>query len=202
MTSTGSPLRYEIGVDIGGTFTDVVCREQRRGGASGQDPDHPQQPQRRRAAASWRLGVSTADHPVRAWHDGRDQCRARAQGRPYRPAHHRRVSGRAGDRPADAPPDVRSVLKPETPVFLAPRRYRKEVASASTRNGVVWSRSTRRPSPARRTSSWPRRRGHRGRLLFSFLNPAHEERIARSSRRATRGSGVALARGRSGVSRI
>ena len=27
MTSSGSRRRFEIGVDIGGTFTDIVCRE-------------------------------------------------------------------------------------------------------------------------------------------------------------------------------
>ena len=177
--------KFEIGVDIGGTFTDVVCRDGTAAMRLREDPDDARAT---RAPASqarsdymqreW--GVSPRrDRPLRARHDGRHQRRARAQGRADRPDHHRGLQGRARDRPPDAARRCTiSCCKPETPVFLAPGALRKEVRERVT--------ATRRGARRR----WTRARSCAAVdelvaegveaiavcFLFSFLNPAHERR--------------------------
>ena len=42
-----TPGAVEIGIDIGGTFTDVVCRCAGRADADRQDPDDARRPERR-----------------------------------------------------------------------------------------------------------------------------------------------------------
>ena len=110
MSTSGDLL---IGVDIGGTFTDVVVRRPGAADPDHEDPEHAQGPQPRGAAGARahgdRLGLgATAGRPFRARHHGCDQRGAGAQGCPCRLDHHRRFPRRARDRPPDAPPDVRS----------------------------------------------------------------------------------------------
>ena len=68
------------------------------------------------------------------------------------------------------------VLDPETPTFLAPGRFRREVRERVSATGEVLKRSTRLPSPPRQTS-WSRPApGDRGRVPVLVPQPAHERR--------------------------
>ena len=53
------------------------------------------------------------------------------------PAHDRRLRGRDRDRPPEPPPDLQLMLKPETPVFLAPGARRRGVVEAIGPDGAV-----------------------------------------------------------------
>ena len=162
MSTSGGLL---IGVDIGGTFTDVVVRRPDAADPDHEDPEHPQRSQPRGAAGArahgYRLGLAAAtDRPFRARHHGCDQRRAGAQGRPRRLDHHRRFPRRARDRPPDAPPDVRSGARSgDADVSGArPLPPRGSRARQRDRRGPA-SRSTRQPSPPRPTSWSPPARG-------------------------------------------
>ena len=184
MTSSGSRRRFEIGVDIGGTFTDIVCRESGGGmhvlkvPTSRGDPSAAVIQAHRRAPRAMGRG-GRRGQPLRARHDRRHQRRAGAQGRPHRPAHDRRVSRRAGDRTAIEDEVYRIVLEPEAPVFLAPRRYRREIAERIDAKGVVLM-----PIDEAAVVSTADELVEEGveaiaiSFLFSFRNPAHERRAA------------------------
>ena len=97
---------YRIGIDVGGTFTDLVAVDD--GGATtlAKVPSTPQDPSlgvldgldALAAAARPRpRRAAGADRAHRARHDGRDQRAARAQGRAGRPADDRRPSRRHRD---------------------------------------------------------------------------------------------------------
>ncbi|MEJ0067803.1 MAG: hypothetical protein WDO24_02625 [Pseudomonadota bacterium] len=88
-------------------------------------------------------------------HDRGDQRRARAQGAPYRAADLARFQGRAGDRAQMRHAMYDLVLKPETPVFLAPGFYRREVPSESPPT-AAWSRRSTRRRRARGSTRWSR----------------------------------------------
>ena len=158
MSTSGDLL---IGVDIGGTFTDVVVRRPGAPTRIMKIPSTRKRPEHRGAAGArahgGRLGpAAAAGRPLRARHHGCDQRRAGAQGRPRRPDHHRGFPRRARDRPPDAPPDVRSGARPgdaDVPGArpLPPRGPR---ARQRDRRGAA-VRSTRPPSPPPPTS-WSR----------------------------------------------
>ena len=102
-----------IGVDIGGTFTDVVVRRPGSPSRIMKIPTTRSDPSiavlEALEAHAGRVGPGAAGRrALRARHHGRDQRRAGAQGRQGRRDHHRGIPRRARDRAADAPPDVRA----------------------------------------------------------------------------------------------
>ena len=79
-------LRYEFGIDIGGTFTDIVCRADDGAIRLAKIPTTRGEPEPCGAGGAAhgaaRLGVAPQRrHPLRARHDGRHQRGAGAQGR-------------------------------------------------------------------------------------------------------------------------
>ena len=97
---------FTIGIDVGGTFTDLVAIDERGTTVVREIALHAAGPVDRRARRPRRAGAQArpvaqrdarADAAHRARRHGRDQRAARAQGRPRRPAHHRRPPRRAGD---------------------------------------------------------------------------------------------------------
>ena len=110
-----------IGVDIGGTFTDVILvDERRRPHLFGQGADHAGAARRRRCwtAVAQVLEQAKSRHDCgahdRARHDAGDQRHHRAQGRAHRAAHHARLSRCARDR-------NRASLRPARSLHRIPR---------------------------------------------------------------------------------
>jgi N-methylhydantoinase A/oxoprolinase/acetone carboxylase beta subunit len=176
-------MSYEIGIDIGGTFTDIVCR--------GDD-------------GSVRIAKvpTTRGDPSRAVLAGLDMARD-AWGVPAaaisRFTHGTTVAtnavlerkgARIGLIATEGFKDVLEigrqmrhqmydlVLKPETPVFLAPGRYRKEVRERLDASGNVLTpldERTVRHAVAELVALDVQAIAVS--LVFSFLNPTHERRI-------------------------
>ncbi len=176
-------MDYEIGIDVGGTFTDVVCR-----GGDG----------------SVRIAKlpTTRDDPSRAVLAALDMAR-REWGVPpaaiTRFAHGttaatnavlERKGARIGLITTEGFRDVLEigrqmrhqmydlVLRPETPVFLAPGRYRKEVRERLDAQGRVLVPLDE--ASVHRAMAELLDAGVQAIavcLLFSFLDPAHEQRI-------------------------
>ena len=182
---------FDVGVDIGGTFTDVVCRS-----ASGELKLVKIPTTRANPSA----GVLHAvEHMAREWdiaprqhralrprHDGRDQRGARAQGREDR-AHHDAGFRDVLEIGRQSRRNVYSVmLKPETPGFLAPGALRREVPERITaRRAKSSCRSTKTPCGAKRTTSRRRAcRRSRSRSCSPSSIPTHERRAAEIVREA------------------
>ena len=176
-------MDYEIGIDVGGTFTDMVCR--------GDD-------------GSVRIAKlpTTRDDPSRAVLAALDMAR-REWGVPpaaiTRFAHGttaatnavlERKGARIGLITTEGFRDVLEigrqmrhqmydlVLRPETPVFLAPGRYRKEVRERLDAQGRVLVPLDE--ASVHRAMAELAGAGVQAIavcLLFSFLDPAHEQRI-------------------------
>ena len=176
-------MNYEIGIDVGGTFTDMVCR--------GDD-------------GSVRIAKlpTTRDDPSRAVLAALDMAR-REWGVPpaaiTRFAHGttaatnavlERKGARIGLITTEGFRDVLEigrqmrhqmydlVLRPETPVFLAPGRYRKEVRERLDAQGRVLIPLDE--ASVHRAVAELAGAGVQAIavcLLFSFLDPAHEQRI-------------------------
>ena len=166
----------EIGVDIGGTFTDVVCRAS---GTSGERTKVPTTRRTRaarcspRSAADWPRSGASAAAITRFAHGTTVATNAVLERRgPDRPDHDRGFRDVLEDRPADAPPDVRRGAAARDAGVPRARRHAQGGVGARRRpTARCWCRSTR-----------PRRSG-RGELaargveaiavcfLFSFLNP-------------------------------
>ncbi|HEY8290263.1 MAG TPA: hydantoinase/oxoprolinase family protein, partial [Acetobacteraceae bacterium] len=173
----------EIGIDIGGTFTDVVCR--------------------------WADGTiritklpTTRDDPSRAVREALDLVRHVWGVEPQsitRFAHGTTVAtnavlerkgARVGLITTEGFRDVLEigrqmrhqmydlVLRPETPVFLAPRRFRKEVRERLDSKGVVLV-PLEEDSVRRAVSALTEQdvQAIAVCLLFSFLDPTHERRV-------------------------
>ena len=131
-----------VGVDIGGTFTDVVVRRPGDADADHEDPEHAQGPQHRRAAGARAHGNRLGLPPqqiARFVHGTTVATNAVLE----------RKGARVGLITTEGFRDVLEIgrqmrhqmydlaLDPETPTFLAPGRFRREVPSASAATGEV-----------------------------------------------------------------
>jgi N-methylhydantoinase A len=184
MTTPAGPRRFEIGVDIGGTFTDIVCRES--GGAmhilkvptSRGDPSAAviqaisELRERWGVAASevsrFAHGTTVATNAVLERKGARIGVLATAGFRDVLEI------GRQLRRQV-----YQIVLEPEAPVFLAPRRYRREIVERIDASGAVLV-----PLDETAVVSTADELVKEGveaiavSFLFSFRNPAHERRAA------------------------
>jgi N-methylhydantoinase A/oxoprolinase/acetone carboxylase beta subunit len=176
-------MRGEIGVDIGGTFTDVVCRLEDGSVRIAKIPTSRGDPSRavltalRMARDEW--GLAPADI-TRFVHGTTVATNAVLE----------RKGARIGLITTEGFADVLEigrqmrhqmydlVLKPETPVFLAPAQYRKEVGERLDARGEVL-RELDEASVTRAIEDLVALdvRAIAVCLVFSFLDPTHERRI-------------------------
>ena len=179
----GEPLRYEVGIDIGGTFTDVVCRASdgsvrlaklptTRG-----DPSQAVLAALRTARTEWgvKLGqISRLTHGTTAATNAVLQ----------------RKGARIGLITTEGFKDVLEIgrqmrhqmydliLAPEPPVFLAPGRFRKQVRERIGATGQVvipLDEASVRAAVAELAQQGVEAIAVC--LLFSFLDPTHEHRV-------------------------
>ena len=99
-----------VGIEVGGTFTDLIALDGDEVRVT-KVPSVPRSPEEGVFAALAAADIPlVAHHGPRAWLDGGDQRRARAQGRPHRVRHHRGLPRPAAD-PAPGPAqDLHAVL--------------------------------------------------------------------------------------------
>lgn len=173
----------EIGIDIGGTFTDVVCRLPGGNARIAKIPTTRGDPSRAvltalaMAQAEWGVDPATV---ARFVHGTTVATNAVLE----------RKGARIGLIATEGFKDVLEigrqmrhqmydlVLKPETPVFLAPGRYRKEVRERLDARGAVLvplDEATVRTAVADLRALEVRAIAVS--LLFSFLDPTHERRV-------------------------
>jgi N-methylhydantoinase A/oxoprolinase/acetone carboxylase beta subunit len=184
MTSAGSPRGFEIGVDIGGTFTDIVCRES--GGAL-----HVLKVPTTRGDPSAAVIQSIAELGER-WGVGAAEVRRFAHGTTVATnAVLERKGARIGLLTTAGFRDVleiarqlrrdvyQVILEPEAPVFLAPRRYRREIPERIDAQGAVLVPIDE--AEVVRVADELVAAGVEAiaiAFLFSFRNPVHERRAA------------------------
>ena len=121
-----------------------------------------------------------ADRPRRACHDALHQCADRAQGRHDRPAHHRGLPRRAGDRPRAQVRALRSLHRDAEAAGRAPVAARGRRAAGARRH-VVEARSTSTAlARGRRTGRARASRASPSCFLHAYANPAHERRRRRA----------------------
>lgn len=176
--------RFEIGVDIGGTFTDVVCRE--RGGAlhvlkvptTRDDPSQAVLKSIAELAGRW--GVA-ADRVERFAHGTTVATNAVLERKGARIG----VLTTAGFRDVleigrQLRTDVyRVILDPQAPVFLAPRRYRRDIPERLDASGTVLTALDE--AAVVKAADELVQEGVEAiaiSFLFSFRNPVHERRAA------------------------
>ena len=184
MTSGSTPRRFEIGVDVGGTFTDVVCRE--AGGAlhvikvptTRGDPS---------AAVLQSIGELGRRWGIRPAEVGRFAHGTTVATNAVLERKGARIGllATAGFRDVlEIGRQLRSevyriVLDPEAPAFLAPRRHRKEIPERIDAAGKVLL-----PLDEAAVLAAADQLVEAGveaiaiAFLFSFRNPAHEQRAA------------------------
>jgi N-methylhydantoinase A/oxoprolinase/acetone carboxylase beta subunit len=176
-------MTYEIGIDIGGTFTDIVCR-----GSDGSvriakvpttrgDPSKAALAALKTAQTEW--GVSSLEI-TRFTHGTTVATNAVLE----------RKGARIGLIATEGFKDVLEIgrqmrhqmydliLKPETPVFLAPGRYRKEVCERLDASGNILTPLDE--DSVRQAIDELQKLDVKAiavSLVFSFLNPTHERRI-------------------------
>lgn len=176
-------MRAEIGIDIGGTFTDVVCRLSDGTLRIAKVPTTRGDPSRAVLAALEMAGREwgvAADAIGRFTHGTTVATNAVLE----------RKGARIGLIATEGFKDVLEigrqmrhqmydlVLQPETPVFLAPGRFRKEVRERLDAQGRVLTRLDE--DSVRRAASELLAQDVRAiavSLLFSFLDPTHERRV-------------------------
>ncbi|MGE0418387.1 MAG: hydantoinase/oxoprolinase family protein [Acetobacteraceae bacterium] len=176
-------MRAEIGIDIGGTFTDVVCRLSDGTLRIAKVPTTRGDPSRAVLAALEMAGREwgvAADAIGRFTHGTTVATNAVLE----------RKGARIGLIATEGFKDVLEigrqmrhqmydlVLQPETPVFLAPGRFRKEVRERLDAQGRVLTRLDE--DSVRRAVSELLAQDVRAiavSLLFSFLDPTHERRV-------------------------
>jgi N-methylhydantoinase A/oxoprolinase/acetone carboxylase beta subunit len=176
-------MRYEIGIDIGGTFTDVVCRGDDGSVRIAKIPTTRGNPSRAVLAAldmardEWRVPPAAIRRFV---HGTTAATNAVLE----------RKGARIGLITTEGFRDVLEigrqmrhqmydlVLQPETPVFLAPRRCRKEVRERLDAQGSVLT-PLDEDSVQQALSELAAAdiQALAVSLLFSFLDPTHERRI-------------------------
>ena len=204
-------MSYRLGVDVGGTFTDV-CSSTRTAVAPGgrrRPRPRPTSPSACSTASTRSARDAGIDRPTiaagAARHDGRDQRDPRGQGRDRRPGDHRGLPAGAADRP----------------LVRARRPGRLDHLAQARAAGRAGEHRRGRPSgsPATARSSRPldedaarapaaALRGHGIEalaisLINAFANDAHERRIARARRRGAAGHpGVAVQRRAAGAARV
>jgi N-methylhydantoinase A/oxoprolinase/acetone carboxylase beta subunit len=183
-------MKGEIGVDIGGTFTDVVCRRDdgtvwiTKIPTTAGDPSRAVLAALEMAQREWRVSPANITRFV---HGTTVATNAVLE----------RKGARIGLITTEGFRDVLEIgrqmrhqmydliLQPETPVFLAPRHLRKEVTERLDARG-----ETRRPldeaSVARAIAELAEQdvRAIAVCLVFSFLDPTHERRIREMIRSA------------------
>jgi N-methylhydantoinase A len=176
--------RYEVGVDIGGTFTDIVCRS--AGGevklvkipTTRADPSAGVLHAVRHMAEAWSIAP---DHIARFVHGTTVATNAVLE----------RKGARIGLITTQGFRDVLEIgrqsrrnvysvmLRPETPGFLVPGAMRREVPERVDATGAVLLPLDE--EAVRREAADLAARGVQAvaiSFLFSFLNPAHERRAA------------------------
>ncbi|HEY1932918.1 MAG TPA: hydantoinase/oxoprolinase family protein [Acetobacteraceae bacterium] len=176
-------MHYEIGIDIGGTFTDVVCRGDNGSLRIAKLPTTRGDPSRAVLAA---LDMARDEWGVPADEIGRFVHGTTAATN----AVIERKGARIGLITTEGFRDVLEigrqmrhqmydlVLQPETPVFLAPRRRRKEVRERLDAQGNVLT-PLDEDSVQRALAELVAAdvQAVAISLLFSFLDPTHERRI-------------------------
>ena len=203
----------QIGVDIGGTFTDIVALDDDGRLAPHQGADHAQGPARGHRAppsrgvlalAGAQAGRRRALHPR---HHRRHQRHPRAEGRGHRGPHHRGLRGRARARAAEALAHVRPRHGPgDARRSSRPRRRRRRHPRAARRP----RRGPRRRSTRRRCGAEvrapPRRRASRpspsATSSRSSIPPTSGARARSSPEVAPGDQRLALLRGRSDLPRV
>ncbi|MBI2736121.1 MAG: hydantoinase/oxoprolinase family protein [Rhodospirillales bacterium] len=184
MISKANGRRFEIGVDIGGTFTDIVCRE--RGGAL-----HVLKVPTTRGDPSQAVIKSIAELAER-WGVSADRIGRFAHGTTVATnAVLERKGARIGLLTTAGFRDVleigrqlrtdvyRVILDPQAPVFLAPRRYRREIPERLDASGTVLTALDE--AAVVKAADELVQKGVEAlaiSFLFSFRNPAHERRAA------------------------
>src|SRR6266700_4960108 len=176
-------MRGEIGVDIGGTFTDVVCRLDDGSVRIAKIPTSSGDPSRAVLAA--------LEMAHRAWNVSPDEIIRFVHGTTVATnAVLERKGARIGLITTEGFRDVLEIgrqmrhqmydllLKPETPVFLAPRRLRREVIERLDARGETL-KPLNETSVTRAIEELAAEnvRAIAVCLVFSFLDPTHERRI-------------------------
>ena len=161
---------YRLGVDVGGTFTDVLLVDEDSGATWRPRPPPPRGPGGRRPhrhRQGLRRGRDRAarGRPGAARHHGRHQRDPRGQGRHRRPGHHQGLPAGAADRP-----------------LLRPRRAGRldHLAQARAAGRAGEHRRGRRADRQRRHGRPRARRGRRPRALGAS-SPAAASRRSRSA---------------------
>jgi len=178
------PISYEIGVDIGGTFTDVICRASDGAMRLVKIPTTRADPS---------AGVAHAvEHLGRVWNIAPAQLARFVHGTTVATnAVLERKGARIGLITTQGFKDTLEIgrqsrhavysvrLKPETPVFLAPGALRREVPERVSASGEVLVPLDE--GAVRREVDSLAAAGVQAiavAFLFSYLNPAHERRVA------------------------
>jgi N-methylhydantoinase A/oxoprolinase/acetone carboxylase beta subunit len=190
--------RVEIGVDIGGTFTDIVCRESGDGLRVLKVPTTRNDPSEAVMKAIAELGERwgiAAGEVTRFAHGTTVATNAVLERKGARLG----LLTTAGFRDVleigrQLRTDVyRIILEPETPIFLAPRRYRKEIRERVDATGAVVV-----PLDEAAVVKAADELVELGveaiaiSFLFSFRNPAHERRAAELIRARHQGLALSL----------
>src|SRR5215813_10211550 len=198
MTGAANRAGFEIGVDIGGTFTDIVCRQ--TGGAlrvlkvPSTRHDLSEAVIRAIAELGERWGIGAAD-VSRFAHGTTVATNAVLERKGARIG----LLTTAGFRDVleigrQLRKDVyRVILEPETPVFLAPRRYRKEIPERLDAAGAVILPLDE--EGVHRAADELVKEGVEAiaiSFLFAFRNPAHEQRAAALIRQRHPGLALSL----------
>ena len=190
-------MAWRIGIDIGGTFTDVAMVEEASGRIEiAKVPTTPRdfgqgviggirQGLAPNAIDRGRRGAAVARH-----HRG-DQRAAGEEGRPRRLHRHARLSRPAGTAPLLAA-DLYDLFQ-DAPAVLVPRRWRFEITERIDAQGAVVTPLAEAELPALiEAIRAAELQTVAVSLLFSFLNDAHERRVGAALRAALPGRAVYL----------
>ena len=185
-------MTTRIGIDIGGTFTDLVFMDPRRPGAARQGAVHARRLQPGHCAGARRSdGARRAAHrrhrPDHAWDDGRHQRAARRQGRARRADHDRGLSRRARNSPAAHARALRYPLAQAGATGAAPDALRGRGARSTITVASIapWTKPRRDPGH-RATCSATEVDAIAVCLINAYANGAHEARIRDLIRAAQR----------------